>query len=146
MLLRKDELQEMSQIRLDRLGRENEQGHSGYLELAGAKVQRLALQDLEPSSSFLLCFSIQTLLNELDRSLGRYRDEVNLKTAIMSFINAVLNAGAGEVRHLDLVLAVPCLSRLVNTGLCEHQKGNIAFYSASLLSLDNQIISPFLLF
>ncbi|XP_019518927.1 PREDICTED: disheveled-associated activator of morphogenesis 2 [Hipposideros armiger] len=38
----------------------------------------------------------RTLLNELDRSLGRYRDEVNLKTAIMSFINAVLNAGAGE--------------------------------------------------
>uniref|UniRef100_A0A8C8REH8 Dishevelled associated activator of morphogenesis 2 n=1 Tax=Pelusios castaneus TaxID=367368 RepID=A0A8C8REH8_9SAUR len=38
----------------------------------------------------------QTLLNELDRSMGRYRDEVNLKTAIMSFINAVLNAGAGE--------------------------------------------------
>eukprot|EP00069_Balaena_mysticetus_P014457 bmy_08563T0 len=33
---------------------------------------------------------------QLDRSLGRYRDEVNLKTAIMSFINAVLNAGAGE--------------------------------------------------
>lgn len=39
----------------------------------------------------------QTLLNELDKSTGRYRDEVNLKTAIMSFINAVLNAGAGEV-------------------------------------------------
>uniref|UniRef100_A0A4W4ELA9 Dishevelled associated activator of morphogenesis 2 n=1 Tax=Electrophorus electricus TaxID=8005 RepID=A0A4W4ELA9_ELEEL len=38
----------------------------------------------------------QSLLNELDRSTGRYRDEVNLKTAIMSFINAVLNAGAGE--------------------------------------------------
>ncbi|XP_044298437.1 disheveled-associated activator of morphogenesis 2 isoform X3 [Varanus komodoensis] len=38
----------------------------------------------------------QSLLNELDRSLGRYRDEVNLKTAIMSFINAVLNAGTGE--------------------------------------------------
>ncbi|KAM4692829.1 disheveled-associated activator of morphogenesis 2 [Discoglossus pictus] len=38
----------------------------------------------------------QTLLNELDRSMGRYRDEVNLKTAIMSFINAILNAGAGE--------------------------------------------------
>lgn len=49
----------------------------------------------------LCCFPIQTLLNELDRSLGRYRDEVNLKTAIMSFINAVLNAGAGEVRHLS---------------------------------------------
>ncbi|XP_031733727.1 disheveled-associated activator of morphogenesis 2-like isoform X3 [Anarrhichthys ocellatus] len=38
----------------------------------------------------------QMLLNELDKSTGRYRDEVNLKTAIMSFINAVLNAGAGE--------------------------------------------------
>ncbi|XP_061599096.1 disheveled-associated activator of morphogenesis 2 isoform X1 [Cololabis saira] len=38
----------------------------------------------------------QTLLTELDKSTGRYRDEVNLKTAIMSFINAVLNAGAGE--------------------------------------------------
>lgn len=40
---------------------------------------------------------MQSLLSELDRSTGRYRDEVNLKTAIMSFINAVLNAGAGEV-------------------------------------------------
>uniref|UniRef100_M3ZNR9 Dishevelled associated activator of morphogenesis 1b n=1 Tax=Xiphophorus maculatus TaxID=8083 RepID=M3ZNR9_XIPMA len=38
----------------------------------------------------------QTLINELDRSTGRYRDEVNLKTAIMSFINAVLSQGAGE--------------------------------------------------
>ncbi|XP_030051635.1 disheveled-associated activator of morphogenesis 2 isoform X1 [Microcaecilia unicolor] len=38
----------------------------------------------------------QTLLNELDRSMGQYRDEVNLKTAIMSFINAILNAGVGE--------------------------------------------------
>ncbi|XP_070835023.1 disheveled-associated activator of morphogenesis 1 isoform X2 [Chaetodon trifascialis] len=38
----------------------------------------------------------QTLLSDLDRSTGRYRDEVNLKTAIMSFINAVLSQGAGE--------------------------------------------------
>uniref|UniRef100_A0A673BTX2 Dishevelled associated activator of morphogenesis 1b n=1 Tax=Sphaeramia orbicularis TaxID=375764 RepID=A0A673BTX2_9TELE len=38
----------------------------------------------------------QSLINELDRSTGRYRDEVNLKTAIMSFINAVLSQGAGE--------------------------------------------------
>ncbi|KAG7328027.1 hypothetical protein KOW79_007971 [Hemibagrus wyckioides] len=38
----------------------------------------------------------QTLVNELDRSTGRYRDEVNLKTAVMSFINAVLSQGAGE--------------------------------------------------
>uniref|UniRef100_A0A8B9JM51 Disheveled-associated activator of morphogenesis 1 n=1 Tax=Astyanax mexicanus TaxID=7994 RepID=A0A8B9JM51_ASTMX len=39
----------------------------------------------------------QMLLNDLDRSTGRYRDEVSLKTAIMSFINAVLSQGAGEV-------------------------------------------------
>uniref|UniRef100_A0A3P9JWG2 Dishevelled associated activator of morphogenesis 1b n=1 Tax=Oryzias latipes TaxID=8090 RepID=A0A3P9JWG2_ORYLA len=38
----------------------------------------------------------QTLINDLDRKTGRYRDEVNLKTAIMSFINAVLSQGAGE--------------------------------------------------
>uniref|UniRef100_A0A3P8XJI4 Dishevelled associated activator of morphogenesis 1b n=1 Tax=Esox lucius TaxID=8010 RepID=A0A3P8XJI4_ESOLU len=38
----------------------------------------------------------QSLLNDLDRSTGRYRDEVSLKTAIMSFINAVLSQGAGE--------------------------------------------------
>lgn len=74
--------------------------------MAGAKVLRLDLQNPEPSSPLLSHRFIQTLLNELDRSLGRYRDEVNLKTAIMSFINAVLNAGAGEVRHLHLVLDV----------------------------------------
>ncbi|XP_041132548.1 disheveled-associated activator of morphogenesis 1-like isoform X2 [Polyodon spathula] len=39
----------------------------------------------------------QTLLNDLDRSTGRYRNEVNLKTAIMSFINAVLSQGTGAV-------------------------------------------------
>ncbi|XP_024140275.1 disheveled-associated activator of morphogenesis 1 isoform X2 [Oryzias melastigma] len=38
----------------------------------------------------------QNLLSDLDRSTGRYRDEVGLKTAIMSFINAVLSQGAGE--------------------------------------------------
>uniref|UniRef100_A0A7N8YPG9 Dishevelled associated activator of morphogenesis 1a n=1 Tax=Mastacembelus armatus TaxID=205130 RepID=A0A7N8YPG9_9TELE len=38
----------------------------------------------------------QTLVTDLSRSTGRYRDEVNLKTAIMSFINAVLSQGAGE--------------------------------------------------
>lgn len=37
-------------------------------------------------------------MTDLDKSTGRYRDEVNLKTAIMSFINAVLSKGAGEVR------------------------------------------------
>lgn len=54
----------------------------------------------------------QTLINDLDRSTGRYRDEVNLKTAIMSFINAVLSQGAGEVNytlhsvHLSLLYKV----------------------------------------
>uniref|UniRef100_A0A3Q3JFF5 Uncharacterized protein n=1 Tax=Monopterus albus TaxID=43700 RepID=A0A3Q3JFF5_MONAL len=38
----------------------------------------------------------QTLLTDLSRFTGRYRDEVNLKTTIMSFINAVLSQGAGE--------------------------------------------------
>ena len=34
---------------------------------------------------------------DLDRSTGIYREEVNLKTAIMSFINAVLRCGPGKV-------------------------------------------------
>ncbi|KRT81519.1 hypothetical protein AMK59_5568, partial [Oryctes borbonicus] len=38
----------------------------------------------------------QGIINDLDRSTGVYRDEVNLKTAIMSFINAVLNYGLGQ--------------------------------------------------
>ncbi|XP_053331509.1 disheveled-associated activator of morphogenesis 1 isoform X2 [Spea bombifrons] len=45
----------------------------------------------------------QTLINDLDRSTVRYRDEVSLKTAIMSFINAVLSQGAG-VESLDFRL------------------------------------------
>ncbi|XP_060532378.1 disheveled-associated activator of morphogenesis 1 isoform X2 [Cylas formicarius] len=38
----------------------------------------------------------QGIINDLDRSTGIYRDEVNLKTAIMSFVNAVLNYGLGQ--------------------------------------------------
>lgn len=38
----------------------------------------------------------QGIVNDLDRSSGIYRDEVSLKTAIMSFINAVLNYGPGQ--------------------------------------------------
>jgi dishevelled associated activator of morphogenesis len=33
----------------------------------------------------------------LERSTGKYREEVNLKTAIMSFINAALRCGPGQV-------------------------------------------------
>ncbi|XP_013391279.1 disheveled-associated activator of morphogenesis 1-like, partial [Lingula anatina] len=38
----------------------------------------------------------QTLINDLDRSTGVYREEVHLKTAIMSFINAALKYGPGQ--------------------------------------------------
>ena len=38
----------------------------------------------------------QGVLSDLDRSTGKYRDDVNLKTAIMSFVNAVLNYGPGQ--------------------------------------------------
>ncbi|XP_076273248.1 disheveled-associated activator of morphogenesis-like protein isoform X2 [Rhynchophorus ferrugineus] len=38
----------------------------------------------------------QGIINDLDRSTGIYMDEVNLKTAIMSFVNAVLNYGLGQ--------------------------------------------------
>lgn len=38
----------------------------------------------------------QGILNDLDRSTGKYRDDVSLKTAIMSFVNAVLNCGPGQ--------------------------------------------------
>ncbi|XP_032228211.1 disheveled-associated activator of morphogenesis 1-A [Nematostella vectensis] len=37
----------------------------------------------------------QTLVNDLDRSTGVYKEEFNLKIAIMSFINAALKYGAG---------------------------------------------------
>ncbi|XP_078350098.1 disheveled-associated activator of morphogenesis 2-like [Oculina patagonica] len=42
----------------------------------------------------------QTLLNDLDRTTGHYREEFNLKIAIMSFINAALKYGAGA-EHLE---------------------------------------------
>lgn len=45
----------------------------------------------------------QTVLNDLDRSTGVYKDEVNLKTTIMSFINAILNYGPGH-EHLEFRL------------------------------------------
>lgn len=38
----------------------------------------------------------QNIMNDLDRSVGSYRDETCLKVAIMSLINALVNYGAGE--------------------------------------------------
>lgn len=52
----------------------------------------------------MMCPPSQTLINDLDRSTGRYRDEVSLKTAIMSFINAVLSQGAEEVNHIPYMV------------------------------------------
>ena len=43
---------------------------------------------------------LQTVINDLDRSTGEYKDEVNLKTATMSFINAALKYGPGQVSLL----------------------------------------------
>lgn len=65
----------------------------------------------------ILPVAMQTLINDLDRSTGRYRDEVNLKTAIMSFINAVLSQGAGEVMKEWSSLAL-VRSSLKNIPLC----------------------------
>jgi dishevelled associated activator of morphogenesis len=39
---------------------------------------------------------LKTIVNDLDRSVGAYRDDVGLKTATMSFLNALLNYGPGE--------------------------------------------------
>lgn len=38
----------------------------------------------------------QGIINDLDKSLGAYQDNLNLKTALMSFINAILNYGPGQ--------------------------------------------------
>lgn len=64
------------------------------------------------------------MVNDLDRSFGslaQYMDEVNLKTAIMSFVNAVLNYGPGQdslefrlhLRYELLLLGIqPAMDRL----------------------------------
>lgn len=63
----------------------------------------------------------QSIINDLDRSTGAYRDDVNLKTAIMSFINAVLNYGPGQenlefrlhLRYEFLILGIqPIIEKL----------------------------------
>lgn len=40
----------------------------------------------------------QSLIVDLDRKNGIYQDELGLKTAVLCFINAALNCGAGQVR------------------------------------------------
>ena len=43
---------------------------------------------------------LQTIMHDLDCTTGAHKDEVGLKTAIMSFINAALNYGPGQVANL----------------------------------------------
>jgi len=44
------------------------------------------------------CFCLQTLINDLSCDIGEYCDDViSIKTAIMSFVNAALKYGAGQV-------------------------------------------------
>lgn len=66
------------------------------------------VQFLYASPEVVPCDLFQTLLMDLDRSTGRYRDEVSLKTAIMSFINAVLSKGAGEVKKSLQTSSLSC--------------------------------------
>ena len=44
----------------------------------------------------LIHMCMQGIINDLDRSTGEYRDDVNIKTALMSFINAIINYGPGQ--------------------------------------------------
>ena len=52
-------------------------------------IPRKRLTTIDSSSS-------QGIINDLDRSTGQYRDDVNIKTALMSFINAIINYGPGQ--------------------------------------------------
>nr|XP_032819533.1 disheveled-associated activator of morphogenesis 1-like [Petromyzon marinus] len=61
----------------------------------------------------------QTLMSDLARNTGRYRQELGLKTAIMSFFNAVLNAGPGKEKlefrlHLRYELLMLGLQPLID--------------------------------
>lgn len=48
-------------------------------------------------STYFYWYDWQSLINDLDRSTGIYKEEVHLKTAIMLFINAALKYGPGKV-------------------------------------------------
>ena len=44
----------------------------------------------------------QTVVLDLDRSTSVYREEVDLKTVVMSLLNALLCCGSGEVCYLSV--------------------------------------------
>ena len=45
------------------------------------------------------------MINDLDRTNGEDRDDVGLQTAIMSFINAALRYGPGQVGNQNFEIA-----------------------------------------
>lgn len=53
-------------------------------------------------STYFYWYDLQSLINDLDRSTGIYKEEVHLKTAIMLFINAALKYGPGKVSSFYL--------------------------------------------
>lgn len=53
-------------------------------------------------STYFYWYYWQSLINDLDRSTGIYKEEVHLKTAIMLFINAALKYGPGKVSSFYL--------------------------------------------
>lgn len=105
----------------------------------------IALWTTSHNCGHLLSFTTQTLLNDLDRSTGRYRDEVNLKTAIMSFINAVLSQGAGEVK-LAVNLCIACLltPHLHHTSIWFSLQSNLCCTSIWLNFIDTYFWSSIL--
>ena len=77
----------------------------------------------------------QTIINDLDRSTGAYRDDVGLKTAIMSFLNALLNYGPGadnlEFRlHLRYELLMLGVQPVIDK-LRAHENPTLDRYSSS---------------
>ena len=48
------------------------------------------------------------LITDLERNTGKYKDELGLKTAILSFINAALKCGAGKVNYVVCVCVCVC--------------------------------------
>jgi dishevelled associated activator of morphogenesis len=63
----------------------------------------------------------QTIICDLDKSTGGYKEDIGLKTAIMSFLNAILSYGPGvectefrlHLRYELLMLGItPVISKL----------------------------------
>ena len=65
--------------------------------LSNIHIQFIGYVHLNKFVPCILCHILQSLMNDLDCTTGDHKDEVSLKTAIMSFINASLKYGPGQV-------------------------------------------------